>query len=93
MKFNENTIGYDLSFSNSKLLLFQCCQLFNMFRSSFQRGGVSGGMYLENDPLAYGPGVPPGGIHHATHLSPPASLARVSPDPLSDPLYHDSYYR
>ena len=59
----------------------------------FQRGGVSGGMYLENDPLAYGPGVPPGGIHHATHLSPPASLARVSPDPLSDPLYHDSYYR
>ena len=62
-----------------------------------QRGGVSGGMYLENDPMGYGPsGHPPGGLHHATHLSPPASLARVSPqgsDPLSDPLYHDSYYR
>ena len=41
-------------------------------------------MYLENDPLGYGP--------NAHHLSPPASLARVSPqdsDPLSDPIYHD----
>ena len=55
-------------------------------------------MYLENDPMGgvggYGPATPhPGAVvHHTTHLSPPASLARVSPqdsDPLSDPLYHD----
>ena len=49
-------------------------------------------MYLENDPMGYGPNVhPAAGLHH-THLSPPASLARVSPqdsDPLSDPIYHD----
>ena len=60
----------------------------------FQRGGVSGGMYLENDPMGYGPGGhPPGGLHHAAHFSPPASLARVSPDPLMSDPYHDSYYR
>ena len=51
-------------------------------------------MYLESDPMGYGPQMQPhpGGIHHTTHLSPPASLARVSPqdsDPLSDPIYHD----
>ena len=57
----------------------------------FQRSGVQSGMYLENDPnMGYAPQTAhPGGLH--THFSPPASLARVSPqetDPWSDPIYH-----
>jgi len=55
------------------------------------RSGVQSGMYLENDPnMGYAPQTAhPGGLH--THFSPPASLARVSPqdsDPWSDPIYH-----
>ena len=59
-----------------------------------QRSGVQSGMYLESDHLGYGPQTPhPGNMNNIhSHLSPPASLARVSPqdsDPLSDPIYHD----